>query len=267
MKRNNKFKIPVRLVVYAIIILLALFFIMGYIYRVMHTSEYFKVTEIITKTPTNVDVSYLKGRNIFTIDLQKESDYLLQYLPVFKKVKMAKVLPNRIFVDFIKRNPVALVKLYKYFLVDENGVFFYSPDNEQSSDLPVITGLETRVFGAKPGVKYNCQELSLALNVIRGMKENKILREFKIKKIDVINSSSASIFLILPPNSSRYSSGKQDIVPEYLEVKIGQGNIKDKIVFLVGLIVDENKDLSNIKYIDLRFKEPVIRPKDAKKIP
>ena len=65
------------------------------------------------------------------------------------------------------------------------------------------------------------------------------------------------------PTRQIYPISKQSsLVPEYLEVKIGQGHIKDKIVFLAGLILDANKDLSNIKYIDLRFKDVSIGPKD-----
>jgi hypothetical protein len=49
-----------------------------------------------------------------------------------------------------------------------------------------------------------------------------------------------------------------------LELKIGQDGIRDKIGVLGDLLQQLEKDLSNIRYIDLRFKEPAIKFKDAK---
>ena len=265
MKKNNKRKKPtVKLITVIIIIFLALLFIISYIYRIMSTSDYFRVTDIVTKVPNVVDLSYLKGRNIFSIDLRKEADYILDYCPDFSKVRLAKVLPNRIFVDFIKRKPVAFVRLYKYYFVDENAVFFYSSSEPQDLELPIIAGLETKVFAVKPGKKYNVRELALALNIIKEAKSNKILKDYKIKKIDVANPSNTLVFITLPSNPADYSNGKRVLAPEYLEVRIGEDDIKNRIIFLGGVVAQANKNLSNIKYIDLRFKEPVVKFKDAK---
>lgn len=263
-KKNNKFKPPVKFITVIIIIFLVLFFIISYIWSIVSTSDYFKVTDIVTKVPNIVDLSYLKGRNIFSIDLRRESDYILDFCPDFSKVRLAKVLPNRIFVDFIKRKPVAFVRLYKYYFVDENAVLFYSSSEPQDLDLPTIAGLETKIFGVKPRKKYNIRELLLALNIIKETKNNKILKGYKIKKIDVANPSNTSVFITLPSSPADYSNGKQVLVPEYLEIRIGEDDIKNRIVFLGGVVAESNKNLSNIKYIDLRFKDPVVKFKDAK---
>ena len=263
-KKNNKFKPPFKLITVIIIIFLALFFIIGYIWRIMSTSDYFRVTDIVAKVPNVVDLSYFEGRNIFSIDLRKEADYILDYCPDFSKVRLGKVLPNRIFVDFIKRKPVAFVRLYKYYFVDENAVCFYSSSEPQDLDLPIIAGLETKVFAVKPGKKYNVRELALALNIIKEAKSNKILKDYKIKKIDVANPSNTSVFITLPSGPDDYSNGQQVLVPEYLEIRMGEDDIKNRIVFLGGVVAESNKNLSNIKYIDLRFKDPVVKFKDAK---
>jgi hypothetical protein len=47
-------------------------------------------------------------------------------------------------------------------------------------------------------------------------------------------------------------------------VRIGEGSIKQKMMILGGLLIQAEKGLQNIKYIDLRFKEPVIKLNNAK---
>jgi hypothetical protein len=63
--------------------------------------------------------------------------------------------------------------------------------------------------------------------------------------------------------TSDYAKEQAQAVQEVLEVKIGQGDISDKMRVLGELFIQLKKDLSNIKYIDLRFKEPVIKFKNA----
>lgn len=229
----------------------------------MNTSEYFKVKDIVYRIPNSIDLSYLKGRNIFSVDLRKESDYILEYCPDFNKVRLAKVLPNRIFVDFIKRNPIALVRLYKYYFIDKDAVLFNSSVEQQASGLPVITGLESKISGIRTGRKCNVRELALAINIIKEMGENRILKNYKISKIDLANISNIVISIVLPSSLAPNLSPKQAAV-ECLELRIGQDEIKSRIIFLGQVIVEANNNLSNIKYIDLRFKEPVVKFKDAK---
>lgn len=253
MKKNNKFKFPVKLTTVIVIIFLALFFIIGYIYRAMRVSDYFRVRDIVTRMPDFADLSYLKGKSILSIDLKKESRYLLNYFPDYSGVRITRVLPNRIFVDFLKRKPLAYVKLYKYFCVDKTGVLFHPLNLPELKDLPVINGLETKIFKARPGVKCNINNLALALNIIKELEANSILKDFKIKKIDAANASNTLVLLSLPLEAV-----------EYLEVRVDDNDIKQKVIILSGLVLGAKDNLRNIKYIDLRFAEPLVKFKDAK---
>jgi len=263
--KKRELNIAIKLTIVAIITVSALISISVLIWRFLRASDYFKVKEVIAREASAVDLSYLKGKNIFNIDLKNESGYILESFPDCSDIRLIRLLPNKIFVDLIKRKPVALVKLYKYFALDANGVFFYATGEPQELDLPIILGLETKIFGPKPGKKYNIRELLLALNIIKYTKVNRALRNLKIKRIDVTNPSSASIFL---PFSEKHLSlvpeSKRTVQPEGIEVKLGQDNIKEKTAVLASLIMAARNDLSNINYIDLRFKEPVIKFNDAK---
>ena len=152
-------------------------------------------------------------------------------------------------MQFIERKPVALIKLYRYFAIDETGAIFYIQGEQLPElDLPVITGLETRLFGPKPGVRYNIKELNLALEILREAKRTHILKYYKIRKVDVSNAANSSIFIPIAQN-----------ITNDLEVKFGSNDITNKMAILAGLIINGKNDISGIKYIDLRFNEPVIK--------
>jgi len=261
--RKNPFGImrvvyPIKFIIVIVIIFLAAAFSIGYFQRILKNSNYFRIKDIVV-SENNIDLSYLKGQNIFGIDLQRESGYISRAYPTYRKIRLIRILPNRLFVNFIKRRAFAYIKLYRYFCVDEDLVLFDMPQQLEEPDLPLVLGLETKIFGPKTGTKYNVKELALALNIIKNAKTNKSLKGYKIKRIDVANLSSASFFIIPASNYPRGEVSKE--YPVLLEIKIGQDNIKDKINILSGLLGQVKNDWNNIKYIDLRFKEAVIKLK------
>lgn len=258
--KKRKFNLPIKIISMVIIVLVVLFFIISSIGKFFKASEYFQIKEVIARGTDANEFSYLKGRNIFSVDLKYQSRYVSDSYPDCSKIKLVRVLPDEIFIDFIKRRPRALVKLYRYFAVDEEAVLFHT---EENPDLPVIAGLETKIFGPKPGARYNIKELALGLRIIKEADENKVLKRYKIEKIDVANPANTSIFISYPQFMSDDFGRRRIISQQALEVKIGQEDIRDKIRILAGLINREKSELVNIKYIDLRFKKPVIKFKNV----
>ena len=231
-----------------IISFIAIAIIVGYSWKKLRSLEYFKIKDVIANESKASEFSYLIGRNIFNIDLRNESNYISELYPNYYKIRLIRVLPNRVFVNFVVRRPLAIVKLYRYFIVDENRVLFDQRTGSQVSDLPVIVGLETKIFGAKSGKKYNARELELALDIIKELNNNKTLRDYKIKVVDVSKPVNTLLFL---------EGG--------LEIRIGEEDFKNRFSLLNTLLVNIKNDLHNIKYIDLRFKEPVIKFKNVNK--
>jgi hypothetical protein len=262
--KKNKFRFPVKLISVILIIFLAMFFIIGYIYKTLSYSDYFKIKDIINRDNGVVDLSYLKGRNIFSVDIGKEARYALGFYPDYSKVRLVRVFPDRLFVDLVKRKAVACVKLYKYFVLDENGILFSMSNDLEGQDIPLIVGLETKIFGPKPGQAYRAKEVMAALEIIREIKKNKALRGCPLKKIDVAGIGNTAIFLAVTVPPADFTGTRGTDKGNWLEVKIGQDNIKGKIAILGEVVAASKRDLANIKYIDLRFKEPVIKLSDVK---
>jgi len=275
----------------AVFLFIVLFFI-RFLETLAKRSNLFKIKAVIVRENNEIkgsfgrnsksfqdasaDLSYLVGRNIFSVDLLKEEWAIAQIYPEYKKIRLVRILPDRLFVDFIKRRPIAYLKLYRYFYIDEDGVLFNVPTGllpagllsagaPRQWDLPVILGLEKKIFGPKPGLKYDIRELITAVNIIKAMRSNAALKQLQINLIDAGDRNEISFLIRIPPETQGYPNNSQSPVPNNLEVKIGDGYINDKINILSSLFVQEKKDYVNIKYIDLRFKEPVIKFKEQKK--
>ena len=144
--------------------------------------------------------------------------------------------------------------------MDSDLALFELPQGQQAWDLPVIIGLERKIPGPRPGKRYNIKELITALNIIKGIETNGLFKKYKIERIDITNPANISCFIRL----SGYSQGQVVTNLAALEVKMGQDDSGDKIRVLAGLFTQLQDDIGKIKYIDLRFKEPVIKFKDAK---
>jgi cell division septal protein FtsQ len=260
--KRPRLKLPLKFIITVTITFIAVFFILGYLVRISKTLDYFKIKDIVVretepfdgstslvinpKSARGFDLSSLKGRNIFTVNLQKESRYILEFYNAYKNVRLIRILPNRLCVDFIKRKPLAYIQLYRYFCVDEEAVLFDITPELGEPDLPLILGLDTKIFGPKSGKVYNIRELMLALNIIKAVQKNNELKDCKIKKIDVAYPSNTSFF-----------------TTDGLEIRLGDDGIEDKINILSTLLIQVKNELANIKYIDLRFREPVIKFKNA----
>ncbi|MDO8662061.1 MAG: cell division protein FtsQ/DivIB [Candidatus Omnitrophota bacterium] len=262
--RKRKSSFPVKPLSFTLIILLALCFVLGYIWRILTTADYFRVKDIVTRDVLSVDLSYLKGKNIFSLNLPREAASIARVCPDCSRVRLARIMPNRIYVELVRRKALAFLKLYRFFAVDEDGVIFFSSIQPDGANLPVITGLETKVFGPKPGMRCENRELSAALSILKEAARTPLLRGYKIQRINVAGIDNITAQIPLPQDQITYAGWKALEKKDFLEIKFGQGNIRDKVVIMAGLINQEKRNLNNIKYIDLRFNEPVIKFKDVK---
>jgi len=249
---------PLKLTISIIFFLIASL-IISYAVKKLKNLNYFTVKNIIVSVATPDTFLYLKGRNIFDIDIKKEAQYIWEAYPQYKNVRIVKFLPGSLLIDFIKRKPVGIIMLYRYLYVDMDQVIFNIPAGAPALELPQIRGLETKIFGPKPGTKYNLKELALALNIIQEVNRTRVSRVYKVKVVDVANPANASFLLQAPGQLINGLKAKEVKTQTVLEVKIGQDDIKDRVKILNTLLLSIKNDFTDVKYIDLRFKESVVK--------
>jgi cell division septal protein FtsQ len=243
--KKRRLKIPVRTIAVIIIWLIVIYIFFRFLSGLLWSTEYFKIKNVRINDK-DIDLSFLLGKNIFAVDLDKEAHRISATHPNYQKITLGRHLPNCITVELKKREPVAYVRLYRYFVVDEEGVLFNLDNNViLDPNLPIISGLGTKIFGPKSGRKYyEVKELALSLDLIKEIGSIRGLKKIGIKKIDVSSLASLSFY-----------------IPDNIEIKIGESNINHKLRLLNSIFSQSGMNLTKVKYIDLRFKEPVIKYK------
>jgi cell division septal protein FtsQ len=205
----------------------------------------FKVKDVIIREGASIrgdrndDFQYLKGKNIFTLDLKKHAQFIQSMYPACRSARLVRFLPDQMCVDLMKRTAVACINTQPPLYIDDRFIFFESIDAAVGRGLPVIVSSETSGKRFSPGTRCGNAGILFAVRVIQ---QAKTLRGYSIERIEVRDAANASLYF-----------------PGDLEVRIGADRLDDTLQILGSLLSQVGNGKSNIEYIDLRFKDPVIR--------
>jgi cell division protein FtsQ len=72
----------------------------------------------------------------------KEISQRVEALPWVRSCVVRRVLPDKLSLQVVERNPVALIRLDKLYYVDEDGTPFKQPAPGEALDYPIVTGWE-----------------------------------------------------------------------------------------------------------------------------
>ncbi|MBF0504713.1 MAG: FtsQ-type POTRA domain-containing protein [Candidatus Omnitrophica bacterium] len=182
----------------------------------------------------------LKGSNIFKVDIKKIDRQISQEYPYISQLRVVRQLPDRIMILAKKREP--LLQIYfkgRFLLVDREGVALYY--SAGSAVLPQVQGIPLERTRVVLGTHIRSKELKAAVDILNMFGLSVNLKRWKIMSMEVGNLSKIDL---------AFGDNKHVI--------LDQDDTKDKIDLLQMLIAGNKIDLNKVKYIDLRFKEPVI---------
>ncbi|MDD5348083.1 MAG: hypothetical protein PHT59_05665, partial [Candidatus Omnitrophica bacterium] len=229
-------------------------------------SSMFVVTGIVVRQDGTVrqDASefvYLKGRNLFDLDVRREARQIAGVYPSYQQVRLIKFYPNQLFIDFVKRKAVACIRGQRLLYVDENLVLFRLPEEAPQPAVPEITGITRGLSQAKAGTQCRLSQVTLAMQIISQLARAKALGERRLSRVDVLDPANASFFVFIGQPAA---GGEVHGAPaaRLLQVKIGNESVSERVKFLATLLAQVENNLYNIEYIDLRFQEPVIKFKE-----
>lgn len=112
-----------------------------------------------------------KGDNILAINL-KEKSRILEKDPWVYKAVVKRRLPDRIEIQIKEREPLAVIQLDNFYLVDRHGDIFEKIERSET-DLPLLTGLKKDDFINKP--QESSRVLNAALSLIENLQKNNLL--------------------------------------------------------------------------------------------
>ena len=233
-----------------VLLCIALSAALGYgIYYFFLNSRFFAVKEIVVNREGNYSLEEARkkveklymGRNIFTVDLKQISDMIAVNFPHLKRSEVRRVMPDRLEIDFIVRTPVAVLDVGKGLVLDSEGVVL--SDISDRSALINIRGASFFLRAPTAGSRIKTRAILQALSLIDVLRERNIARQYEVEYIDVKDRNN----LILNING--------------VLVKMGNDGFAVKINSLKRILRDPDLDFKDIKYIDLRFEDPVISPR------
>ncbi|MFH1201352.1 MAG: cell division protein FtsQ/DivIB [Candidatus Omnitrophota bacterium] len=213
-------------------------------FRLIKGRPYFRLSRISSNYDLGLgEFNQLKGTNIFSLNLKWMHERIISKDSYIKTVKVIRKPPNEVYIEVQKRIPLARTDLGANFLVDTDGALIYAKRNLEEQDLPFLVGLKNRIpYPTRGKVYSNVDEVKIAVTLLNEFRKKPIFKKFRIQEVNVLNLSNTVFFLEGGP-----------------QVKIGDNSLKERLAMLEVFLRQFNEDVSKINYIDLRFKEPVVK--------
>lgn len=251
MARKRQIKVPPSIVKALIIFLIAGVVMTGIYFSLVHAfvnADIFKVKMIKIESALSFiqyrDIGSIRGKSIFKVNLKDIQANLTAKYPQMAEIRIIKEYPDQISIEAKKRLPFAQILVRnRVVILDQKGVVL-SESLKSDDRLPFINGMKGNYF--RIGLPIRGPQMACALEILRYYRIEKSLTAFPLTSIHVLNLSE--VFLTLNSN---------------LIIKVDKDHVEQKIKLLGFMLSRGDLELSQIKYIDLRFKEPVLGKNDV----
>lgn len=216
--------------------------------HILISADFFKVRSVtidpVLQFINKEDLRGLIGKNIFTVDLKSVERKLGYKYPQASQLKIARRFPDQISVVAKKRVPYAQLSTQsRTVTVDDEGVIL-SLKKKDDKKLPSIMGARLTDPELVLGLPLRSPDIWMSLKIIKLFSAHEELENYAISEINMENLSK--IYFTL--------TNKLDVIID--------GEDLDQDMRVLSVVLSKGKlNLSEIKYIDLRFNEPIIGKK------
>jgi cell division septal protein FtsQ len=211
----------------------------------MTHSPRFQIREIVIRTGDRVTEQEVKtladlseGDNILEFRL---SDCVegIEIHPWVARASVMRQFPDRVVIDVVEREPVAVISLGSLYYVDKDGEIFKKILPGERIDYPVITGVALRdVVEDKPGVDAL---IMLGLEIVSIAGEAKSFTVDDISEIHLSRTYGATLI--------RAADG--------LRIRFGRGELLDKWRRLERTQLELGDEAAKVAELDLNYESRV----------
>jgi hypothetical protein len=245
----------VRNVGIVVIVGIALFFLVGWVISYAGASGLFTIRDVVVADNLGKidapELENLKGHNIFAVRLDPLEARLRSRYPALSGLRVMRSFPDQIVVSAVKRESFArLAGINRNFTIDRGG-YLTGVAGTDDSALPLIRGIKTGK--ASLGEAVEDERIRTAVGIITIFRTDALLTAVPLKSVDVGDLDRISCVIGDDANS--------------IEVIVDDKNFRKRTGELGTLLSRGEIDLMAVKYIDLRFGQPIIgQKKKTKKI-
>lgn len=215
--------------------------------QVIASSEAFRVTQIRLPPESTLRVpkSSLIGRNIWAVDIHGLARDLKAQQPHFKVLRVVRVLPQTLQVEAVERRPVAQVLLRSWHPVDQEGYLLPPSGTAPAEKLVILRGVEDPKAPLAAGTYNTGERLRRSLKLIDQLRASASLAGHTLSVLDAADPEQITF-----------------VLDEGVEVRCGsQRQLTKDLKRLRSVLQQVAKHELNVRYIDLRFQDPVIGPR------
>ncbi len=183
-----------------------------------------------------LDKRYL-GRNIFSVVPSQVELLLRKDYPNLKMIRVRRIFPDTVEVDLVPRESFACIESAGGIVLDRGGMVLSS--GEIPPGLVRVKGVNFFLSRPQPGIVIGDKNVVTALGLIDTLlNSGKILRG-DLESLDVSDQNNIWV------------------TAKGVPVNFGNDDFERKTVTLRDILSDPKIDLGGVRYIDLRFKDPV----------
>jgi len=185
------------------------------------------------------------GQNLWSVDLSALAESLSRQQPALKTVRVVRELPNRLRIDAIARHPIAQVRLDRWYAVDGEGYVLPDGRTQPSEDLVRLVGVETPQARLRAGALNTSERLQVGLRVVDAVRQQPWLPSHRLETVDVSDPRQISLR-----------------IDDDVEIRCGaESELPTQLTRLQTVLKTVEPQRVAIRYIDVRFAEPVVAPR------
>jgi len=209
-------------------------------------ADVFRVSQI--SLPSNVSLKVPEsviGTNLWRVNLRTLSDELSRQQPALKAIRITRRMPNTILVEAVPRIPLAQVRIDRWYPVDAEGFVLPEGSAEGVHGLIRIMGADHAGVSLRPGKPDTHDQLGVALRVVEALRRAPASISQHVSALNVADPQQIRLLL---DGETEVRCGSEAELGAHLE------RLRATLKVL-------SKQQLPVRYIDVRFQEPVIGPR------
>ncbi len=224
------------------VLLIGLWGLWGYAQR----AAVFRITQVVLPPDSTLKVrGPLLHANLWELDIRMLADELKQQQPWLQDIRVIRQLPNAVRIQPIPRSPVAQVRIDRWYPVDRDGFILPQAGGQPTNHLVRLVGVERSGISLKVGKANTDERLLFALRVLEKLRHT---RSSISRRLTEINVGDPQQIRFLMDGETEVRCGSE------LELDAHLARLQAALKAMV-------KQPLPVKYIDVRFRDPVIGPR------
>ncbi len=243
-----------QLAIFAISLVGVLWLLWGY----AQGTEAFRVSQVVMPAEPAFKLRRpLIGENLWALDIRALADELSAQQPSLKEVRVIRQLPDVVRVEAVQRRPIAQVRIDRWYSVDPDGFVLPGGSAVPIEGLIRLVGFERSGIVLRPG-RVNAEErLQLALRVLGLLRRAPAGIARRLTEVNIADPQQIKFLIAL--SGARASVGAEI---DEIEVRCGtEEELSAHLERLRAALKALARQPVAVRYIDVRFQEPVIGPR------